>query len=89
MRRRSKLDRAGGWKSQSKGADRDDSQAHRPKVQTRAGASFEAKLLKLNCQEKPLWRTQTPVPETDTGGQAEQAKVSGITLVKELCKLTP
>ncbi len=30
-----------------------------------------------------------PVPETDTGGQAEQAKVSGITLVKELCKLTP
>ena len=30
-----------------------------------------------------------PVPETDTGGLAEKAKVSGRTIVKELCKLTP
>ena len=29
------------------------------------------------------------VLETDTGGLAEKAKVSGITIVKELCKLTP
>ena len=30
-----------------------------------------------------------PVPETDTGGLAEKAKVNGRTIVKELCKLTP
>ena len=30
-----------------------------------------------------------PVPQTDTGGLAEQAKADEITLTKELCKLTP
>ena len=30
-----------------------------------------------------------PVPETDTGGLAEQAKADEIPLAKELCKLTP
>ena len=37
-------------------------------------------------QEIALSKT---VPQTDTGGLAEKAKVSGITIVKELCKLTP
>ncbi len=43
----------------------------------------------LSCREKLLGREFEPVLKTDTGGLAEQAKVSGITLVKELCKLTP
>jgi hypothetical protein len=30
-----------------------------------------------------------PVPETDTGGLAEQAKADETTFAKELCKLTP
>ena len=30
-----------------------------------------------------------PVLETDTGGLVEKTKVNGITIVKELCKLTP
>ncbi len=47
------------------------------------------KPLKPGCREKLLGRAIAPVPETDTGGQAEQAKVNGKTLVKELCKLTP
>ena len=43
----------------------------------------------LCCQEKLLRRADTPVPETDTGGQVEKTKVNGRTIVKELCKLTP
>ena len=42
-----------------------------------------------HCQEKPLARTQVPVPETDTGRRGEYPKVSGRTLVKELGKMTP
>ena len=34
-------------------------------------------------------RLRVTVPQTDTGGQAEKAKGSGITLAKELGKLTP
>ena len=30
-----------------------------------------------------------PVPRTDTGGQEENSKVSEITMVKELGKMTP
>ncbi len=45
--------------------------------------------MKLGCREKPLGRYRLPVPETDAGGLAEKAQVSGKTLVKELCKLTP
>jgi hypothetical protein len=30
-----------------------------------------------------------PVPRTDTGGQGENPKVSEITMVKELGKMTP
>ncbi len=30
-----------------------------------------------------------PVPETDTGGQDEKSKADRLTLVKELCKMTP
>jgi len=47
------------------------------------------KALTLDCREKLLRRPPAPVPETDTGGLAEKAKVSGRTIVKELCKLTP
>ena len=30
-----------------------------------------------------------PVPQTDTGGRGENPKTDGITIVKELCKITP
>lgn len=43
----------------------------------------------LRCREKLLWRKIELVLKTDTGGLAEKAKVNGITIVKELCKLTP
>ena|SRR5690625_939456 len=42
-----------------------------------------------HCQEKPLARSQVPVPQTDTGRRDENSKVSGRTLVKELGKMTP
>ena len=48
-----------------------------------------SKPLTLSCREKPLGRTLAPVPQTDTGGLAEQAKADEVTLTKELCKLTP
>jgi hypothetical protein len=52
-------------------------------------SEMETKALTLYCREKLLRRPPAPVPETDTGGLAEKAKVSGRTIVKELCKLTP
>lgn len=42
-----------------------------------------------HCREKPLARLKVPVPQTDTGRQVENTKVSGRTLVKELGKMTP
>ena len=51
--------------------------------------AIQTKVLMLCCQEKLLRRAETPVPETDTGGQVEKTKVNGRTIVKELCKLTP
>lgn len=42
-----------------------------------------------HCQEKPLARILVPVPQTDTGSQDENSKVSERTLVKELGKMTP
>jgi len=45
--------------------------------------------LKPCLQEKPLGRMRVPVPQTDTGGQAENAKVIEITIVKELGKIAP
>ena len=33
--------------------------------------------------------TKKPVPRTNTGGQEENSKVSEITMVKELGKITP
>jgi len=34
-------------------------------------------------------QAKVPVPQTDTGGRAENAKARGRTLVKELGKMTP
>ena len=42
-----------------------------------------------HCQEKSLRRAQAPVPQTDTGRQEENSKVSERTIVKELGKMTP
>ena len=42
-----------------------------------------------HCREKPLDRDLVPVPQTDTGSQDENSKVSERTLVKELGKMTP
>ena len=47
------------------------------------------KLLNSRWQEKLLWRLLSPVPQTDTGRRGENPKTSGITLVKELGKMTP
>ena len=63
-----------------------------PDLEVRPEGEFsemETKALTLYCREKLLRRPRAPVPETDTGGLAEEAKVSGRTIVKELCKLTP
>ena len=47
------------------------------------------KFLMSHCREKLLVRKQWPVPQTDTGSQDENSKVSERTLVKELGKMTP
>ena len=39
--------------------------------------------------EKPLWSAGVSVPQTDTGGQVEQTKVSEGPFVKELGKFAP
>ena len=49
----------------------------------------EPKFLISHCREKPLARSQVPVPQTDTGRRGENPKVSERTLVKELGKMTP
>ena len=43
----------------------------------------------LCCLEKPLGSLALPVPQTATGGQGENPKVSERTLVKELGKIVP
>jgi hypothetical protein len=46
--------------------------------------------LSLYCREKPLnVETRVSVPQTDSGGRAEYAKVIGRTLVKELGNIDP
>ena len=42
-----------------------------------------------HCQEKLLSRKEVPVPQTDTGRQGENPKMSGRSVVKELGKNTP
>ena len=53
------------------------------------GEAFWPKFLISHCREKPLARSQVPVPQTDTGRRGENPKVSERTLVKELGKMTP
>ena len=48
-----------------------------------------AKVQESHCQEKLLARENVPVPQTDTGSQVENTKVSERTLVKELGKMAP
>ncbi|REH92726.1 hypothetical protein DOS83_10020 [Staphylococcus felis] len=52
------------------------------------GYSFIESLIS-HCREEPLARKLVPVPQTDTGSQDENSKVSERTLVKELGKMTP
>ena len=40
-------------------------------------------------REKLLDRYEVPVPQTDTGERRENRKMDGITIVKELGKMTP
>ena len=40
-------------------------------------------------REKLLGRLQVPVPQTDTGRRGENPKMSEISIVKELGKMTP
>ena len=43
----------------------------------------------LMLPRKASSQVMVPVPQTDTGGRAENAKARGRTLVKELGKITP
>ena len=47
------------------------------------------KLLNPHWREKLLQSEEVPVPQTDTGRRGENPKMSEITLVKELGKMTP
>ena len=47
------------------------------------------KLMNPHWREKLLWSEEVPVPQTDTGRRGENPKMSEITLVKELGKMTP
>jgi hypothetical protein len=47
------------------------------------------KLMIPRWREKPLFRVQVPVPQTDTGRWGENPKTIGRSVVKELGKLTP
>src|SRR5579875_4017242 len=49
----------------------------------------EAKWLIPCFREKPLGRTQVPVPQTDTGRREEDSKAIERTLAKELGKIAP
>ena len=51
----------------------------------RTAKSFEAMLPRKTSKDM----LKVPVPRTDTGGQGENPKVSEITMVKELGKITP
>ena len=53
----------------------------------RENCSTEEHVLKL--PRKASSQVKVPVPETDTGRQAEHAKARGRTLVKELGNMTP
>ena len=52
-------------------------------------SSRGAKWLIPCFQEKPLGRTQVPVPQTDAGRWEEDSKAIERTLSKELGKITP
>ena len=43
----------------------------------------------LRLPRKASSQAKVPVPQTDTGRRAEHAKARGVTLVKELGKMTP
>ncbi|OIP97808.1 hypothetical protein AUJ94_01545 [bacterium CG2_30_40_12] len=54
------------------------------------GNSFLGNSANLSFQENLLnFRCLKSVPQTDTGGQIENIKVNGRTMVEELGKLTP
>ncbi len=50
---------------------------------------IQVKWVILCCREKPLARTERPVPQTDTGGQVENTKAIERIVVKELGKMPP
>ena len=49
----------------------------------------KAKWLIPGFQEKPLARTQVPVPQTDAGRWEEDSKAIERTMLKELGKISP
>ena len=53
------------------------------------GRDITSKLMNSRWREKLLGRRMVPVPQTDTGRRGEKPKMNGITLVKELGKMTP
>ena len=51
---------------------------------------IKVRKMRISCwREKLLSREKVPVPQTDAGGRVENTKTDGITLVKELGKMTP
>ena len=53
------------------------------------GEPIQVKWMILCCREKPLASSEPPVPQTDSGGQVENTKAIGRTMVKELGKMPP
>ena len=47
------------------------------------------KFMNSHWREKLLSSNLVPVPQSDTGGRWENHKTNGITIVKELGKMTP
>ena len=53
------------------------------------GAKISSEVAESTLSRKATIETKVPVPQTDTGRQGENPKMSGRTIVKELGKMSP
>ena len=78
------------WISTSKYVGRRDRQIRffdNPEI--RWGAKISSEVAESTLSRKATIETKVPVPQTDTGRQGENPKMSGRTIVKELGKMSP
>ena len=59
------------------------------KAGARCGLKKSKEVGEFTLARKAAKLSKVPVPQTDTGRRGENPKMNGITLVKELCKMTP